>query len=172
MTGNPLPDKSLVIEAWTADHPGWRSLQCLTARMDQEEWCAFTAEWHLSSHFLVAHRQWVPLGCLRYVIQYIGADADWSPIQLQGESLTEAKIIAFGVDVDHRRQGIGRRLQQTLIAQAKAAGCFQIRSRSDTLNTANYQLKLSLGFAIHPLEKTGERDGAYFLLPLRTPSGG
>jgi len=139
----------------------------LIAGLDQASWGAFNAEWHLSSHFLVAQRHQVPLGFLRYVIQYIGADADQVPARLDEAPLTEAKVIAFGVATAFRRQGIGRRLQELLIEQAAAAGCYQVRSHSSASNAANHQLKLSMGFGIHPLDKTGERDGAYFILPLR-----
>ena len=165
-----MSEKSVVVEEWTPEHPAWLNLLDLIEGLDQKDWTAFTAVWHLSSHFLVAHQQGIPLGFLRYVIQYIGADADWSPIYLQGEVLTEAKVIAFGVAAANLRQGIGRCLQEVLIRRAAAAGCYQIRSRSDASHTANHQLKLSMGFAIHPLDKMGERDGAYFILPLRSRS--
>lgn len=163
-------EQPVFIEEWTATHPAWSRLQNLIAGLDQSSWSAFTADWHLSSHFLVAHRQEEPLGFLRYVVQYIGSDAGWSPIELHGKSLTEAKVIAFGVAPAHRRRGIGRHLQERLIEQAGAAGCYQVRSRSDENNKANYQLKLSLGFAVHPLDRTGDQDGAYFVLPLHGPT--
>lgn len=161
------PDPSWFLEEWTSSHPAWTDLQNLIAVLDQIRWSAFSADFHLSSHFLVAHRNQAPLGYLRYVIQYLGADADWPPIQLHREPLTEAKVIAFGVAPEYRRQGIGRSLQQRMIEQAFAAGCYQVRSRSDANHIENYQLKLSMGFAVHPLDKTGERDGVYFVLPLR-----
>ena len=91
-------------------------------------------------------------------------------VRLGDEILTEAKVIAFGVNPTFRRQGIGRRLQELLIERAKAAGCYQVRSHSSASNIANHQLKLSLGFAIHPLDKTSDRDGAYFILPLHAQS--
>jgi GNAT superfamily N-acetyltransferase len=167
-----MPEQPVILEEWAAAHPAWSSLLNLITELGQSSWGAFTADWHLSSHFLVAHRDEAPLGFLRYVVQYIGADAGWSPIRLNEEPLTEAKVIAFGVAPAHRRQGIGSRLQVRLIEQATAIGCYQVRSRSDENNIANYQLKLSLGFAIHPLDKTNDRDGVYFILPLRGPFTG
>lgn len=163
-------EETVVVEEWISEHPAWLNLLDLIEGLEQMDWAAFTAVWHRSSHFLVAHQQGIPLGFVRYVIQDIGADADWSPIYLHGEVLTEAKVIAFGVAATNRRQGIGRRLQEALIRRAAAAGCYQVRSRSDASHSANHQLKLSMGFAIHPLDKMGERDGAYFILPLRSHS--
>jgi GNAT superfamily N-acetyltransferase len=129
---------------------------------------AFSAEWHLSSHMLVAYCDGTVVGFLRYVIQQIGVEDDLPPVTLDGQPLIEAKVLAFGVAVDARRQGIGRRLQQRLIADARRHGCYQIRSHSGTANQANHRLKLSLGFAIQPVPPHGRRDGAYFLLPLQS----
>ncbi|RIK36611.1 MAG: hypothetical protein DCC55_26835 [Chloroflexi bacterium] len=159
---------SLALDEWPPDHPRWPALAALTTELGQEGWSAFTADWHLSSHMLVAHQDGKVAGFLRYVVQHIGVEDDLAPVVLHGELLTEAKVLAFGVAPDQRRRGIGRRLQQRLIADARGHGCYQIRSHSSAANKANHHLKLALGFAIQPLPATGRRDGAYFLLPLRT----
>lgn len=156
------------IEEWHAEHPRWNEVTSLIKQLGQTDWVAFNAEWHLSSHMLVAHTTEGLLGFLRYVVQEIGVEEDLSPITLNNAVLTEGKVIAFGVATNKRRQGIGRALQDQLIHDCRARGCFQIRSHSDEANIENYQLKLSLGFAIHPLIRTDRKNGAYFLLPLGT----
>ena len=155
------------IEPWTAEHPSWSHLNGLIDALEQTDWVAFNADWHLSSHMLVAHEAGQPVGFLRYVLQHIGPEVDEPPVVLEGESLVEAKVIAFGVDPSQRRRGIGHQLQLRLIADCLGYNCFQIRSHSSRSNQANHQLKLGLGFAVHPLITTDRRDGAYFLLPLR-----
>lgn len=157
---------NLTTEEWLPDHPDWPQLASLIAELGQSNWVAFEAAWHLSSHLLVAHQAGEPIGFLRYVIQEIGVEEDQPAVTLQGKKLTEAKVIAFGVASKHRRLGIGRLLQEKLIEQGKAKGCYQIRSHSSASNQANHQLKLSMGFAMHPLINDGKKDGAYFLLPL------
>ncbi|MEO8397663.1 MAG: GNAT family N-acetyltransferase [Chloroflexota bacterium] len=142
-------------------------LEHLIARLDQADNVAFQADWHLQSHLLVASKAGLPVGFLRYVLQQIGVEEDLEPIQLAGIPLTEAKVLAFGVAPEQRRQGIGRALQLALIEQSQRAGCYQIRSHSATANQANHQLKLSLGFAVHPLISSANKDGCYFILPLQ-----
>ena len=155
---------TLLIELQTTIQP---SLEALIARLNQADYVAFHAHWHLQSHLLAASRNGLPVGFLRFVIQRIGAEEDLEPLQLAGMTLTEAKVLAFGVAPEHRRQGIGRALQLALIEQSKRAGCFQIRSHSAAENKANHQLKLSLGFAVHPLITSANKDGFYFILPLK-----
>jgi GNAT superfamily N-acetyltransferase len=154
------------IEAWTRDHPRWPLLAALIADLHQTNWVAFSADWHLGSHMLVASQEGAVMGFLRYVIQPIGVEDDLPAVTLAGQTLLEGKVLAFGVAPAHRRQGIGRQLQERLIADCRARGCYQIRSHSSAANVANHQLKLAMGFAIYPLPADGRRDGAYFLLSL------
>lgn len=161
---------SFSIEPWSADHPRYPELTALIARLEQEDWVAFKADWHLADHMLVALSSGEVVGFLRYVIQEIGVEEDQPPFTLNGETLREAKVIAFGVAPEHRRKGIGRALQERLIEEARSAGLYQIRSHSSAKNTENHRLKLSLGYAIHPLVASRGKDGAYFILPLRTTS--
>lgn len=153
----------VTIDLWTTPQP---ALDRLIERLGQADWVAFRADWHQESHLLVAHVEGVPVGFLRYVIQQIGVEEDLEPLQVKGDILTEAKVIAFGVALEQRRQGIGRQLQLALIDRSKRAGCYQIRSHSSLDNTANHQLKLSLGFALHPLLASPNKDGYYFILSL------
>ena len=106
------------------------------------------------------------VGFLMFELWEIGPhDRNLPPLQLNGATLTEAKIIAFGVSELHRRQGIGRALQQEAIAQATELGCYQLRSVSSNEHPENYQLKLSLGFAVEPMER--DLPSVAFVMPLR-----
>ena len=161
-----LHPTAIYIEEWHLDHPRWPEVFELIENLGQVRWVTFNAAWHTSTHLLVASTPNHVVGFLRYVIQDIGVEEDLPPVTLKDTTLREAKVIAFGVAPDRRRQGIGRALQEHLIQVCRTQKCFQIRSHSDTANIANWQLKLSLGFAIHPLIPAQGKDGAYFLLPL------
>jgi GNAT superfamily N-acetyltransferase len=164
MLTNPT---DITIETWGPRHSRWSELLALVSQLDQQDWFTFTAEWHASSHVLIALRGSGIVGFLRFVIQEIGPEMDCPPVQWKGEGLQEAKVIAFGVLPEQRRQGIGRKLQEALQEQAQALGCYQIRSHSSGDNRANHQLKLSLGYGVHPIVRGEDRRGAYFILPLR-----
>lgn len=155
------------IEEWQPNQPLYGQLNTLIDQLNQRSWVAFVADWHLSSHMLVARKEDRLVGFLRYVIQYIGVEEDQPPFTLHQEILREAKVIAFGVPIEERRQGIGRALQERLIVDSREAGLFQIRSHSSKQNLENHLLKASMGFAIHPLSVGMGKDGAYFILPLR-----
>ncbi|HEU5086232.1 MAG TPA: GNAT family N-acetyltransferase [Roseiflexaceae bacterium] len=155
------------IETWSYEHPGWPELQRLIEDLGQADWVAFVADWHLANHMLVAVQGERVVGFLRYVVQALGVEEDLDAVELHGEQLREAKVLAFGVAPAMRRQGIGRALQLQLIAGALAQNLFQIRSHSSAGNIENHRLKLSLGYAMHALHPASGRDGAYFLLPLR-----
>ena len=157
----------IIIEEWTAQHDHWSELLELVTQLNQMDWFTFTGEWHFSSHVLVARRGSEILGFLRFVIQDIGPDMDCPPVQWKGETLREAKVIAFGVLPDRRRQGIGRNLQEALRQRAQELGCYQIRSHSSGDNLENHQLKLALGYGVHPIIRGDDRRGVYFILPLR-----
>ena len=86
-----------------------------------------------------------------------------------GQALTEAKIIAFGVQPAHRRQGIGRALQEHVLRRARELGCYQVRSVSRWTRQANHQLKLSMGFAVEPMER--DEPSLAFVMPLRPDRG-
>jgi GNAT superfamily N-acetyltransferase len=86
---------------------------------------------------------------------------------LNGNPLIEAKVLAFAVIVNYRRQGIGRALQTAALQDAAKRSCYQLRSHSSGKNDANHQLKLSMGFGIHPIIRGEDKRGAYFVMPLR-----
>ena len=163
----PTNPNHIVIEEWNLQHPRWSELLALVAQLEQTDWFTFTAEWHLSSHVLVDQRGSELAGFLRFVVQPVGPDMDCPPIVWKGENLREAKVIAFGVLPSQRRQGIGRALQDALQQRARELGCYQIRSHSGGDNLENHQLKLSLGYGVHPIIRGGDKRGVYFILPLR-----
>lgn len=163
----PTHRADITIEEWDSEHPRWSDLLRLVAELDQMEWLTFTAAWHTSSHVPVALQDAEIVGFLRFVVQDIGPEADCPPVQWNGETLTEAKVIAFGVAPARRRQGVGRKLQESLQQSAQSRGCYQIRSHSSGDHLENHRLKLSLGYAVHPIIREDDRLGVYFILPLR-----
>jgi len=164
MLTNP-PD--IIVKEWTTQHARWSELLALVTQLNQMDWFTFTGEWHYSSHVLVARRGSEILGFLRFVIQDIGPDTDCPPVQWKGENLREAKVLAFGVLPAQRQQGIGRHLQEAVRQRAQELGCYQIRSHSSGDNLENHQIKLSLGYGVHPIIRGDDRRGVYFILPLR-----
>ena len=101
-----------------------------------------------------------------FVVWDIGPnDRDHPPVQMNGQTLREAKIIAFGVKKAYRRQGIGRALQEYTLKRAEELDCYQVRSISDMDHPENHQLKLSMGFAVEPMER--EQPSLAFIMPLR-----
>ena len=104
------------------------------------------------------------VGFLTYVVWNIGPhDRDHPPLAVDGRTLKEAKIIAFGVKEAYRRQGIGRALQEYAIRRARALGCYQVRSVSDADHPENRQLKLAMGFAVEPMER--DKPTLAFIMP-------
>lgn len=158
--------ETCIVEKWTATHPRWQDLVELVEQEHQTEWVEACFTWHLSSHMLVALQGTLLVGFLRFVIQVIGTDDDHDPVLFDGVALVEAKVMAFGVVPAYQRQGIGYVLQKAALRQAKALGCYQLRSHSDGSHTANHQLKLRMGFAVHPVVRGDDTQGVYFVMPL------
>lgn len=92
-------------------------------------------------------------------------DRNQPPLVVDGQTLTEAKIVAFGVKEAYRRQGIGRALQEYVIRRARELGCYQVRSVSGADHAANRQLKLAMGFAVEPMER--DEPTLAFIMPLK-----
>jgi GNAT superfamily N-acetyltransferase len=157
------------IEEWSAQHPHWSSLLAKIDSWGQTDWVSFTADFHFSTHLLVALKGGEIVGFLRYVAQPIGPDMGCPPMALNDAQLIEAKVLAFAVDGAHQGQGIGRALQQEVIRRAREAGCYQVRSHSSGKNEANHHLKLSMGFAVHPIVRGEDEKGVYFVMPLTNP---
>ena len=157
-----------MIEEWTEAHPQWAQLVRFIENERQSDWVSFAADFHLSSHLLVATQEGRIVGFLRFVVQEIGSDEDRPSVTLKGTPLIEAKALAFGVDEKCRRRGVGKALQTELLKQAELRGCYQVRSHSGGSNEASHQLKLSMGFGVHPIVRGDDNRGVYFVMPLRT----
>lgn len=84
-----------------------------------------------------------------------------------GAPLSETFVQTFAVEAAHRRQGFGRALQLAALDLTRALGGYQMRSWSSLDKSANYALKLSLGFAAHPavqVTSSGQAiSGVYFV---------
>lgn len=165
------PQATPVVERWSPEHPRFAELLDVVAGEQQTRYLGFAADWHLSSHVLVALDGTEVVGFLRFVVQHIGTDDDLPPVRLRGEALTEAKVIAFGVVPRARRRGFGTELQRAALAWATELGCFQVRSRSDGDRPENHELKLKMGFGVHPAPRGDDTASVYFVMPLRAPRG-
>ena len=158
----------LSIEELTADHPDWQDFVTLVKDVNQDGWAFNPYFEQFSRYFLAAKQDGAIVGFLMFVVWDIGPhDRDHPPIQIHGKTLKEAKILAFGVKKEYRRQGIGRALQEYTIKQAKLFDCYQVRSVSSENYAENHQLKLSMGFAVEPMER--DEKCLAFVMPLRSP---
>jgi len=154
------------IESWTSAHKRFEELKQIIDSEGQGSWFSFKADWHLSSHTLVALHQDQIVGFLYFVIQEIGPELDRPSAKLNDVALLEAKVIAFGVVSDMRDKGVGRKLQEEAMGLARAAHCHQLRSHSSGTNKANHHLKLSMGFAVDPIVRGNDKEGVYFIMSL------
>lgn len=156
------------IELWETDHLRWQELAQMTEEHDHRYYLDVHFEWHLEHFWFVALVDDEIAGLLHYARQYIGDDDDCQRVVLNGESLTEGKVMGFVVVEKFRRRGIGRTLQTHAINHARQIGCYQLRSHSGGDKHANHQLKLSMGFTVHPTIRRDDNAGAYFIMPLTT----
>ena len=156
------------IERWTSAHPRWPELMSLpdVRDLDLE---SKVQDWHLGTYTLVALVHDEVAGVLRFWTQVIGVDEDRPPLRVDGRPAIEAKVVTLHVVEQHRRQGIGRRLQLASVAWARELGCYQVRSRSPYTSVGNHGMKASLGFGISPGRDRADTAGgtAFFVLPLR-----
>ena len=131
------------IEEYSPDHLDWTQLVSVIEQEQQTGW-AFNSHFEtFPRYFLAAKHDGQIVGFLMFGVWEIGPhDRGHAPLQIAGETLTEAKIIAFGVREAWRRQGIGRSLQEWVLARARRLGCHQVRSVSDPDCLGNHQLKL------------------------------
>jgi GNAT superfamily N-acetyltransferase len=161
------PDFS--IEEWGSDHPRYADfLDCLKAAApEQLPFVQGSYFQNFPCYLVVALRDGQVAGFLQFAVLAIGLEAKCPTLVMDGETLVEAKIHAFGVHPDFRNQGIGTALQKRAIVRARELGCYQLASYSSYGRDANYHVKLALGFAVQP-EVHGENErGAYFIMPLR-----
>lgn len=159
--------RPLHIQRWTPAHLRWAQVQTVIAQLGQTEWVESVFPWHQRNELLVATSGGLLVGFLRLVTQLIGADEELPLTVLDGQPLLEAKIMAFGVIERYRRQGIGWALQQAAVQLARDLGCYQLRSHSSGSSQANHRLKLRMGFAVQRIVRGDDRQGAYYMMPLR-----
>jgi GNAT superfamily N-acetyltransferase len=136
----------------------------LADRLGQERYVVRDYPDAMRRILLVAIEEDHPVGFLFAIVQVLGRQEGCSPIFLNGQSLVECYIEAFGVLPEFRRQGIGQELQEAIIRIAHNIDCYQVRSRSPVTARENYELKLKMGYAIHP---STENDSYYFIKRLR-----
>ena len=161
--------RNYLIEEWSETHPRWGEFAaCLELAAPEQAPVVFGDYCRAyPAYLLVALRLDEVVGFLRFAVQPIGPEANCPILSLGGVPLTEAKIHAFAVREDARCRGIGTVLQKQAIIRAKELGCYQLASYSSYGRDANYQIKLSLGFAAQP-ESHGENEqGVYFVMPLQ-----
>ncbi len=155
------------IHELTPDHPDWQNFVALVNNLNQEGWAFNPYFEQFSRYFLAAKQNETIVGFLMFVVWDIGPhDRDHPPIQIHGKPLKEAKILAFGVKDGYRCQGIGTALQEYTIKQAKLFDCYQVRSISGENYPENHLLKLSMGFAIEPMER--DEKCLAFVMPLKS----
>ena len=134
------------IEQWSEGHERWPDLLTLFEREDQLSWVLPEGgPLRPDAIVLVAHDGVSVLGFLAFFVQEIGP-----PDECPALGLTEAKVLAFGVRPESRRQGVGRALQIAVLERASELGCYQVRSVTDVDREANVRLKLALGFSVTP----------------------
>lgn len=143
---------AFIIEEWDKTNPRWQEfVQCIeTVAPEQSPWVFGEYYARAECHLFIALQNDAVVGFLRFAVQPIGPELNCPPLFLKDTPLTEAKIHAFAVRENARRQGIGKALQIQAIKRAKQCGCYQIRSESSYERAANHQVKLSLGFAAQP----------------------
>ena len=155
------------IQELTSDHRDWQDFVALVNDVNQEGWAFNPFFEQFSRYFLAAKQDGAIVGFLMFVVWDIGPhDRDHPPIQIHGKTLKEAKILAFGVKEGYRRQGIGTALQAYTLKQAKLFDCYQVRSISGENHPENHYLKLSMGFAVEPMER--DEQCLAFVMPLKT----
>jgi GNAT superfamily N-acetyltransferase len=134
------------IESWSEDDPRWAELVELFDTQEQLRW-VLPDEKRLrpSSEVLVAVADERPVGFLVFLVQEIGP-----PDNCPAFGQTEAKVVAFAVRAEYRRRGIGTALQRRALEVARQLDCYQLRSVTDVWRDENRQVKLALGFGVHP----------------------
>ncbi len=92
-----------------------------------------------------------------------------------GTPYRETFVETFMVEEAYRRRGYGRALQRAALGLSRELGAYQMRSWSSLDRAANYALKVSLGFAVHPAvqhaARTGEPISGVYFVKVVQPAG-
>ena len=110
-----------MVRELTPSDRDWPEYVAVIDGAGQSKW-AFAPHFEpYSRHYVMAKQDGRVVGFLMYVVWEIGPhDRDHPPVVLNGQKLTEAKILAFGVQEAYRRRGIGRALQEHTLRRARA----------------------------------------------------
>ena len=141
-----------------AAHEQWVPYVAHLRRVEQARWVLGDDDLPTEPFlFLAAVEGGEVVGNLALCVQMIAMPAtEWSGgvekplVDGEGDPLRETFVQTFFVEAPHRRQGIGRALQEAAVAWTREAGCAQMRSWSSLDKPENYALKLSMGFAMQP----------------------
>lgn len=167
----------MTVTQFSLEHPLWQSYLNHTQRHHMRRWLVNKQFQPLPDTYYLGYTlNNEVIGHLAVKKQIIEApQTPWSDkqgydrlIQDQTDSpLTELFVQTFAVDKNFRRQGIGEQLQHACLKLGQKLACYQVRSWSSLDKMSNYQLKIKLGFAIHPgfyELSSGERiSGVYFV---------
>jgi GNAT superfamily N-acetyltransferase len=145
------------IEILNSEHCLWLKMIAHLQQVDMARWVLNGSHPRPNTHFLAAAIDTAVIGHIAIEQRKLMVPAtEWSdnqstPLrQLNGAPIFETFVNTFAVEKAYRRRGFGRALQQAALTHTKALGCYQMRSWSSLDNPANYALKFSLGFAVHP----------------------
>ena len=154
------------IHELTPNHRDWQEYVDVIDAEGQARW-AFDARFEcFPRRYVAAKADGCVAGFVMYVVWDIGPhDRSHPPLVVDGQTLREAKIVAFGVKEAYRRRGIGSALQEYVIRRARELGCYQVRSVSGADHPANRQLKLDMGFGVEPMER--DKPTLAFIMPLK-----
>jgi GNAT superfamily N-acetyltransferase len=145
-----MPEGVEVVEVGEGDERFAAVVALARQVLDQERYLRSEHPEADESHVVGAFVGGRAVGFLRVLVQAIGADVGRPPLTHGGRVLTEGYVEAFGVAPDVRRRGVGTALQEWAADRCRAAGCYQMRSRSPVASTENYELKLRAGYTAHP----------------------
>ncbi len=150
------------IEIWKEANPRWPEFVACLNEVAPEQSSFVLGDYarHLPCTLLIAEIEGRVVGFLRFGIQAIGSE-EGAPAM----GVSEAKIHAFAVHPEARRQGIGTALQRRAIERARALGCHQLASHTSYERRENVRLKLALGFCVAP---DGSGSGIRMFMPLRS----
>ncbi|MBN1964407.1 MAG: GNAT family N-acetyltransferase [Anaerolineae bacterium] len=148
----------MTVERFTADDAGWPAYVAHLRRIEQARWVVTEGGQPLDDlYFLGVVIDDEVVGNISLKRQSIIIPAtEWTGGQdtplngPDGEPLQELFVQTFAVEAAYRRHGYGRALQLAALVLTRELGCHQLRSWSSLDKPANYALKLSLGFAVHP----------------------
>jgi GNAT superfamily N-acetyltransferase len=158
-----VTDYPMSITIFSPDHQLWPAYRAHLERVGMARWAQPAPD----MFFLGVCQDETIIGHLSLRVQPIIIPGDQTIPGPDGEPLRETYVQTFAVEESYRRQGFGRALQLAALDLTKDLGCYQMRSWSSLDKSANYALKLDLGFAAHPAifeAPNGEKiGGVYFV---------